>query len=216
VKRPHPKKKLTESEIGDTGRLRIISGSLRTRIIEFSTDPRTRPMKDRTREAVFSLMGGKFSGYVAFDLFAGTGILAIECVSRGAAYGVAIEMLPRAAKEITVNAKRLGVEDRFCIFTADTFTWIDDLNDHIQQLSRRFQTSIDAPWCVFICPPYSLWESKTEALRDLLVRWVDAAPANSLFAIELDMSTPLSILPESLEWQTRAYRPAMMAIGEKS
>ncbi len=173
-------------------------------------------MKDRTREAVFSLMGGKFSGYAAFDLFAGTGILAIECVSRGAAYGVAIEMLPRAAKEITVNAKRLGVEDRFCVFTSDTFAWLDNLNDHIVQLSRRFQTNIDAPWCVFICPPYSLWNSKAEALRDLLVRWVDAAPANSLFAIELDISTPLSILPDSLEWQTRAYRPAMMAIGEKS
>ncbi len=173
-------------------------------------------MKDRTREAVFSLMGGKFSGYVAFDLFAGSGILAIECLSRGAAYGVAIEMLPRAAKEISLNAKRLGVEDRFCVFTSDTFAWIRNLNDHIEQLSRRFQTNIDAPWCVFVCPPYSLWESKTEALRELLVQWVDAAPANSLFAIELDELTPLSMLPESLEWQTRVYRPAMMAIGEKS
>lgn len=173
-------------------------------------------MKDRTREAVFSLMGGKFSGYVAFDLFAGTGILAIECLSRGASYGVAIEMLPRAAKEITLNAKRLGVEDRFCVFTSDTFTWLRDLDDHIEQLSRRFQTNIDAPWCVFVCPPYSLWESKTEALRQMLVRWVDAAPANSLFAVELDESTPLSLLPESLEWQTRLYRPAMMAIGEKA
>ena len=173
-------------------------------------------MKDRTREAVFSLMGGKFTGYVAFDLFAGSGILGIECVSRGAAYGVAIEMLPRAAKEITLNTKRLGVDSRFCVFTSDTFDWMRNLNDHIDQLSRRFETRIVAPWCVFVSPPYSLWESHTEPLRQLLNQFVDAAPASSLFAIELHETTPLEILPANLEWQTRAYRPAMMAIGEKS
>jgi 16S rRNA (guanine966-N2)-methyltransferase len=173
-------------------------------------------MKDRTREAVFSLLGGKFTGYVAIDLFAGSGILAIESLSRGAAYAIAIEMLPRAAKEITLNAKRLGVEDRFCVFASDTFIWIRDLNDHLKQLSQRFHTDIDAAWCVFVCPPYRLWESHTEALRQLLQQCVDTAPVHSLFAVELDESTPLDILPASLEWQTRGYRPAMMAIGEKS
>ncbi len=173
-------------------------------------------MKDRTREAVFSLLGGKLTGYVAFDLFAGSGILAMEAISRGAAYAVAIEMLARPAKEIMANAKRLGVDDRLCVFTSDTFDWIQNLRDHVEQLSRRFETAIDAPWCVFVCPPYRLWESNTESLRQLLVQWVDTAPCKSLFAIELDESTPLEILPASLEWQTRAYRPAMMAIGEKN
>ena len=172
-------------------------------------------MKDRTREAVFSLLGGKLSGYVAFDLFAGSGILAIESVSRGAAYGIAIEMLSRAAREITSNAKRLGVDNRLCVFTADTFQWLRNLKDHVEQLGIRFETSADAPWCVFVCPPYKMWESQTEELRELLVTLVEAAPPKSLFAIELDEATPLEILPEVLEWQTRAYRPAMMAIAEK-
>jgi len=173
-------------------------------------------MKDRTREAVFSLLGGKLSGYVAFDLFAGSGILAIESISRGAAYGVVVEMLSRAAKEITINAKRLGVENRLCVFTADTFDWLRNLKDHVEQLSHRFETRIDAPWCVFVCPPYKLWESHTEELRGMLATFVEAAPANSLFAVELDEATPLEILPASLDWQTRAYRPAMMAIAEKA
>jgi len=216
VKRPQPKKPSTDADASHSGRLRIISGSLRSRVIEFSTDPRTRPMKDRTREAVFSLLGGKFSGYVAIDLFAGSGILAIETLSRGAAYAMAIEMLPRAAREITLNVKRFGIEDRFCVFNSDTFHWMRDLDDHIQQLSRRFDIDIEAPWCVFVCPPYSLWESDTAALRQLLVQCVDASPLHSLFAIELHESTPLEILPPSLDWQTRAYRPAMMAIGEKT
>ncbi len=76
-----------------TGRVRIIAGTHRSRAIEFTTDPRTRPMKDRTREAVFNLLGGSLSGYAAFDLFAGSGILAMESLSRGAHYAVAIETI---------------------------------------------------------------------------------------------------------------------------
>ncbi|MDZ4850444.1 MAG: RsmD family RNA methyltransferase [Pirellulaceae bacterium] len=215
MKRPKPKSNAGDSA-SEIGRLRIIAGSLRSRIIEFSTDPRTRPMKDRTREAVFNLLGGKIEGYVAFDLFAGSGILAIEGLSRGAAYSVAIELLPRAAREITLNAKRLGVDNRICVFASDTFDWMENLRDHIEQLSGRFGTDANAPWCVFVCPPYKLWETHTEPLRKLLADCVAAAPDKSLFAVELDESTPLEMLPESLQWQTRTYRPAMMAIGEKA
>jgi 16S rRNA G966 N2-methylase RsmD len=68
----------------ETTTLRIIAGTLRTRKIQFAVDPRTRPMKDRTREAVMSLLGGTFKDAAVFDLFGGTGVLAFETLSRGA------------------------------------------------------------------------------------------------------------------------------------
>lgn len=234
MKREQPRRHDSGKSQGEAGRLRIIGGSLRSRIIDFSTDPRTRPMKDRTREAIFNLLGGKLQGYVAFDLFAGSGILAIESLSRGAGYAIALELLPRASHEIRQNAVRLGVADRLCVMTADAFQWTEKLPAHLTSLAegafaplvpsanreldgeRPYQFATDVPWCIFVSPPYRLWETHTEALQALLERWIAAAPNGSLFAVELDISTPLAILPTHLDWQTRAYRPAMMAIAEKA
>ena len=67
---------------------RIIGGDLRGRWIEFEPSGRTRPMKDRVRETLFDLLGIDVRGTIAVDLFAGTGALAFEALSRGAATAV--------------------------------------------------------------------------------------------------------------------------------
>ncbi len=84
-------------------------------------------MKDRTREAVFSLLGGMLEGYIAADLFGGSGILGLECLSRGAEHAIIIEMLPKASREIRENAGKLGVADQTSVITADTFAWPNNL-----------------------------------------------------------------------------------------
>src|SRR5947207_6491605 len=77
--------------------LRIIGGSLRGRKISYSGEVRTRPMKDRVREAVFNLLGAQVAGTQAIDLFAGTGALGLEALSRGAAQATFIDRhLPTA------------------------------------------------------------------------------------------------------------------------
>ncbi len=62
--------------------VRIIGGQLRGRRINYSGDARTRPMKDRLREAIFNLIGPSIRGKHVLDLFAGTGALALEALSR--------------------------------------------------------------------------------------------------------------------------------------
>ncbi len=52
-------------------------------------------------------------------------------------------------------------------------------------------------------------------MRDILNRWVDTAPAGSMFAVELEFETSIDFLPASLEWDIRTYKPAKMAIAEK-
>ena len=195
----------------ETTTLRIIAGNLRTRKIQFAVDPRTRPMKDRTREAVMSLLGGTFPNAIAFDLFAGTAVLAFETVSRGAARGIVFEILKSASREILTNAKTLGISDKIEVLQTDVIDWSNDLEANCE----RFQFHPDQIWVVFCCPPYAFWESDGQKLKSMLQRWWDAAPTGSLFAVELEESTPRAQLPDGIDWDVRLYRPAQMAVAEK-
>src|SRR6478672_723645 len=95
--------------------LRIIGGSMRGRKLEYSGDMRTRPMKDRVREAVFNLLGYSVNGAHVIDPFAGTGAMAIEAISRGAAQATCIERHYPTSKLIERGARDLGIADRFTV-----------------------------------------------------------------------------------------------------
>ena len=71
--------------------LRIIGGHFRARKLLYHGDPVTRPMKHRVREAIFNLVGLEAKGRHAIDLFAGTGALGLEALSRGATSATFIE-----------------------------------------------------------------------------------------------------------------------------
>src|SRR3954449_11572498 len=103
--------------------LRIIGGSLRGRKIEYSGDVRTRPMKDRVRESVFNLLGYGVVGTHAIDLFAGTGAMAIEALSRGATKATCIERHYPTSKLIEKGAAQLGIADRLTVIFGDAFLW---------------------------------------------------------------------------------------------
>lgn len=168
-------------------------------------------MKDRTREAVMSLLGGKFPDAIAFDLFAGTAVLAFETVSRGAAKGIVFEILKSAAREIQNNAKTLGISDKIEVLQTDVIEWSSGLPANCE----RFKLRPEQLWVIFCSPPYALWESDGQKLKSMLELWWNAAPTGSLFAVELEEATPLDLLPEGIDWDIRLYRPARMAVAEK-
>jgi hypothetical protein len=80
---------------------------------------------------------------------------------------------------------------------------------------ERFGFAENQIWVVFCCPPYALWESEGDRILNALNRWWESAPSGSLFAIELEESTPIKYLPTMAEWDIRVYKPALMAIAEK-
>jgi len=168
-------------------------------------------MKDRTREAVMSLIGGTFENATAFDLFGGTGVLAFETVSRGASKGIVFEILKSAAREIQTNAKSLGISNSVEVVQTDVIDWSKGLPGNC----TRFSGNADQIWVVFCCPPYSLWESDGKQLLAMLERWWIAAPAGSLFAVELEEATSTEYLPAQADWDLRVYKPARMAVAEK-
>lgn len=90
--------------------MRVIAGRFRGHPLRAPAGARTRPTTDRVREALFSLLGD-LSGLRALDLFAGTGALGIEALSRGAAHATFVEAFRPARAALEQNLARLGLGD---------------------------------------------------------------------------------------------------------
>ncbi|MBK5265661.1 MAG: 16S rRNA (guanine(966)-N(2))-methyltransferase RsmD [Alphaproteobacteria bacterium] len=92
--------------------MRIIAGQWRGRIIDAPKGDATRPTADRTREALFSMLTsrlGSFDGLAVADLFAGSGALGLEALSRGAANCIFVEQDKIAVDMLRANATKLGI-----------------------------------------------------------------------------------------------------------
>lgn len=178
--------------------LRIVGGSFRGRKLRYSGDSRTRPMKDRVREAVFNLLGPAPKGKHVVDLFAGTGALAFEALSRGAIGATLIERHFPTAAVIMENAATLDCRAVTDIVSADTFFWFA----HDNKLLR------DVPWLVFCSPPYDLYVDRAEDMLRLVGGLIEKAPLGSEFVVEADQRFDPQTLPDPSAWFTRAYPPA--------
>ena len=95
--------------------MRIIAGEWRGRPLRSPPGSATRPTADRVRETLFSMLAsriGPFEGLRVADLFAGSGALGLEALSRGAAFACFVESDPKAAAAIRANAEALRAMDR--------------------------------------------------------------------------------------------------------
>ncbi len=143
--------------------MRIIAGEYKGRVLKTTTGPGFRPAMGKVREALFSMLeahGVEWPEARVLDLFAGSGSLGFEAVSRGAAFTCFVESAPYAAKVITANAELLDVEEgRMALVREEAF----------KALARRPAVPYSV---VFIDPPYQM-DVLGHTLRLLLRnRWV--------------------------------------------
>jgi 16S rRNA (guanine966-N2)-methyltransferase len=182
--------------------LRIIGGSLRGRKLNYSGDIRTRPMKDRVREAVFNLLGPTVAGSHAIDLFAGTGALGLEAVSRGAVRATFIERHLPTAKLIEQNLAALALGERTEVIFGDAFAW-----------SAAYRPPADAPpLVVFGSPPYDFYVDRKQEMLKLIAHWTKIAPAGSQIVVEADERFDFGLLGAAEIWDVRKYPPAVVGI----
>lgn len=90
------------------GRVRIIAGDWRGRHLEFADEPLVRPTPDRVRETLFNWLQPAIDGAVCLDLFAGSGALGFEALSRGAAHATLVDADAQVCAQIRREAKRFG------------------------------------------------------------------------------------------------------------
>jgi len=157
-------------------------------------------MKDRVRETLFDLLGVRVGGATALDLFAGTGALGFEALSRGAGRAIFAERHFPTADLLRMSARELGVADRCEVRPGDVLLWPKRMPD----------LPGDAPWLAFVSPPWSMFAERTAELMALVAAVVAAAPAGSTVVVESDASFDPAALPGPLAWETRPISPAVL------
>jgi 16S rRNA (guanine(966)-N(2))-methyltransferase RsmD len=139
--------------------IRVIAGSARGRQLQLVPGDTTRPIMDRVKESLFNIIGPDIYDATFLDLFAGTGSVAIEALSRGAQHAVLLDLERRAIDTIRANLKLTRLEDRADVRRADAFTFLSGV-----------PTAFDF---VYVAPPQyeGLWLRAVQ-LVDMHPGWV--------------------------------------------
>ena len=142
--------------------MRVIAGTYRSRILKSLKGLALRPTSDRLRETLFNVLGSAVAGARFVDVFAGTGAVGIEALSRGAAEVVFIENHPPAVALIRKNLESLGVRSGVSVLGADALRGLEKL-----AANRAAKYTEDSPPFdfVFLDPPYAAAEEYARVLR---------------------------------------------------
>jgi 16S rRNA (guanine966-N2)-methyltransferase len=176
------------------GTLRVVGGAHRGRRLETPSGRSTRPTADKVREALFSILG-PVDGLAVLDLYAGSGALGIEALSRGAAGAVLVDNDPAATAAIRANLAAIGAGEHARVVERDVIAWLR---------GAREDAAFDL---VFADPPYDLAAQLGVSLTgDLPAVLADGA----LIVTESDKRNPLTLdLPLADE---RVYGDTRIAI----
>ncbi|MHA8138584.1 16S rRNA (guanine(966)-N(2))-methyltransferase RsmD [Lactobacillaceae bacterium Scapto_B20] len=157
--------------------MRVISGKYGKRNLKAVPGRLTRPTTDKVKESLFNMIGPYFKGGNFLDLFAGSGGVAIEAVSRGFEHAVLIDKQYAAIKTINENIKMTKESDRFKVYKSNAAIALQRLADNHDQFEM-----------VFLDPPYK----EEQMLKDLAtLRDNDLLVADALVICETDNHTQL-------------------------
>lgn len=176
--------------------MRIIAGVAKGRPLE-TPSRGTRPMTGRARESLFSILGDEVEGAAVLDLFAGSGSLGLEALSRGADRAVFVERGSAALRALSRNVERVGLGGR--VIAADVSAAVAGLDDAYD--------------LVFVDPPYAMDD---RGVTELLTRIEGVlAPEATVVLHRRDHAPPE--LPEFLTWRDeRRYGDAVVTLMERS
>ncbi len=154
--------------------MRVISGSARGSRLKRVPGDSTRPIMDRVKESLFNILG-KVNDEIWLDLFAGTGQVGIEALSRGAAEVVFIDKVRPAIKTIEANLQTTRLQQKGRVIQADAF---DYLNRIAAEGNGRFHL-------IYVAPPQylTLWQKVMGVLDERPSAWL--APAG-IVAVQID------------------------------
>ena len=167
--------------------VRIIGGLWRSRVIEFPDTVGLRPTPDRVRETLFNWLGQRLDEKICLDLFAGSGALGFEALSRGATEVVMIEQSSAVAGGLRENAQRLGAGNATIVST--------NALQYLRGTARGFDV-------IFLDPPFN--QDLLEPVLALLSPWL--TPQGKIYAeseVSFDPGPGWKILKQSRAGQVK-------------
>ncbi len=141
--------------------MRVIAGAAKGRRLKTVPGETTRPITDRTKEALFSILGNWIVDARVLDLFGGSGAVGIEALSRGAAHVTFVEQAQAATRAIGENLRITNLADRALVKRADAFKFL------AQSPPEPFDL-------IYIAPPQykQLWINAVQTIDEHLGEWL--------------------------------------------
>lgn len=170
-----------------------MAGTLRGRKLTVVVHEGMRPTPQMVREALFSILGNAVPDRVFYDIFAGTGVIGLEAVSRGATAARLIEKDPRQAADIQRYAEQFGISDKVQVIKADVYRW-----------AERWLPPQDAV-NLFLSPPFPDLSEKADEFLALVNLLHEKAPNESVLTIQAEDGFPIERLPNPPAWDVRRY-----------
>jgi 16S rRNA (guanine966-N2)-methyltransferase len=172
--------------------LRVCSGTAKGKILKSPKGTGVRPTSARVRQAIFSAVADRIGGSSLLDLYAGTGAIGIEALSRGAAEAVFVELSPTCVKTIKENLECTGLSHRAMILKGDVLKILRDLGRH----NRKFDL-------IIADPPYDVRRDRgaKKSLAEKTLKALDENAilrSNSLVVVEHPQLGSGLELPDSL------------------
>jgi len=193
----------------DTGPVRIVGGTFRGRKLLARPGLDTRPITSRVKTALFDALGGRIDGAVVVDLFAGTGSIGLEAISRGARRCAFAERDRQALQRLRRNIEAMGLSERCEVWCGDILA---GLGRHLRGLGEPVDLA-------FVDPPYPLtrrWASDgvPEGLFEPLGRHL-APEGRAMLRCERNLSLPEAFGPLCVRHRREYGKMALLFLAAR-
>jgi 16S rRNA (guanine966-N2)-methyltransferase len=173
--------------------IRIVAGALRGRKISCTVTPELRPTPQMVREAFFSILGNAIPDRPFIDIFAGTGVVGMEALSRGAKSALLVERDPQFAKAIETHLRAFDLTRQTKLYRTDAYRWVAAWNAPAEPVN------------VFLSPPFVDLSQKTDDLLNAVRTLQSKVAEDSLIVVQTERDSPLDKAEELRSWELRQY-----------
>ncbi|MDR0921540.1 MAG: 16S rRNA (guanine(966)-N(2))-methyltransferase RsmD [Lactobacillales bacterium] len=182
--------------------MRVISGEFKGRRLKALDGDNTRPTTDKVKESIFNMIGPYFDGGVALDLFAGSGGLGIEAVSRGMDRAVLVERNFQAMKIVKENIALTKAEEKFTLLKMDA-----------NKALSTFQENRETFDLVLLDPPYAKQEIEAQILK---MQDLGLLTEEAIIMAETDKGVELSeVIGDFIQFRRQVYGITAVTLYER-